>query len=715
MTRRQLWIALAGLALASVGPALAAERESRALLPVPAAIEWRDGGRLVVGEGFSVAVQGPADARLDAAVRRMLERLAGRTAFELPPARRVPPEAATLVVSVRQAGPGLPALGDDESYTLEVGERQAVLEAPLAVGALRGLETFLQLLEGDSHGWSLPASRVQDRPRFPWRGLLLDVCRHWIPPDVARRQIDAMAAVKLNVLHLHLTEDQGFRIESRRYPKLHERGSDGLYYTQAQIRDLVAYAAARGIRVVPEFDMPGHVTSWLVGHPELGSAPGPYAIERKWGIFDPAFDPTREETYAFLDRFLGEMAGLFPDAYMHIGGDENNGKQWNANPAIRAFMQKRGIADAHALQAYFNGRLARILAKHGKRMMGWDEILHEDLPKGTLVHSWRGPRYLAEAARRGHPGILSWGYYLDLMHSTARHYAVDPLPPDSGLTPEQAKRVLGGEACMWAEWVSPETIDSRIWPRLAAIAERLWSPPEVRDVRDLRRRMGVASVRLEELELTHETGPGAMLRRLAGTRDTGALETLAALLEPVEDYHRGRLFKATRERPGTQQLPLTRLVDAVRPESEVALRLEDAVADLLDSAPRLTASREQLRATFAAWREARPGLEWLIDASPTLHEARPFAADLERLATIGLDALAWLASSRQAPEAWRAEALQGIEEASRPKGELELAVIPSLRQLVVAAAASHRARGEGAEGFRAWVIEEARPPAPGRR
>jgi hexosaminidase len=668
-----------------------------------------------LNESLSVVVQGPADARLEAAIRRTLDRLAGRTAFEMQPTRRVTPEAATLVVSVRQAGPQVPALGDDESYTLDVGERQAVLSAPLTAGALRGLETFLQLLEGDAQGWYVPAVRIEDRPRFPWRGLLLDVCRHWIPPEVVKRQIDGMAAVKLNVLHLHLTEDQGFRIESRRYPKLHEQGSDGLYYTQQQIRDLVAYAAARGIRVVPEFDMPGHVTSWLVGHPELGSAPGPYAIEREWGIFDPTLDPTREQTYAFLDRFLSEMAALFPDAYMHIGGDENNGKQWNANPAIRAFMAKRGLADAHALQAYFNGRLARILAKHGKRMAGWDEVLHEDLPKETLVHSWRGPRFLADAARRGHPGILSWGYYLDLMHSTARHYAVDPLPPDVGLTPEEAARVLGGEACMWAEWVSPETIDSRIWPRLSAIAERLWSPQDVRDVQDLRRRMGVTSVRLEELGLTHEQGPGMLLRRLAGTREIGPLEALAALLEPVEDYHRGRLYKATRERPATQQLPLTRLVDAVHPESETGLRLEEAVADLLGSAPRFAASREQLRATFLAWRDARPDLEWLIDRSPALHEARPLASDLERLATTGLEALAWLASSRQAPEAWRSDAQARIDDAAKPKAELELAITPALRQLVIAAAASDRARGMGAAGFREWVIEEARPPAPTRR
>jgi len=677
-------------------------------------VEWRD-GRLAVDAQFSVALLGPEDRRISGARLRLLERLAARTAFELLPARAVAPETASLLVRVREAGPALPALGDDESYRLEVGPTQAVIEAPRALGVLRGMETLLQLVEGDREGWFLPAVRIEDRPRFPWRGLLLDVCRHWMPPEVVKRQLDGMAAVKLNVLHLHLTEDQGFRIESRRHPKLQELGSDGLYYTAAQARELIAYAAERGIRVVPEFDMPGHATSWLVGYPELASAPGPYEIERRWGIFDPTLDPTRETTYAFLDGFIGEMAALFPDAYLHIGGDENNGKQWNANPAIRAFMERRGLADTHALQAYFNGRLARILARHGKRMVGWDEILHDDLPRQALIQSWRGPGFLAEAARRGHPGILSWGYYLDLMHSTERHYAVDPLPEGSDLTPEQAARVLGGEACMWSEWVGPETIDSRIWPRLGAIAERLWSPAGTRDVADLRRRLGLESVRLEDLGLTHELGPARLLRRLAGAGAPASLQLLAAVLEPVEDYNRGRLFEAVRGRRATQRLPLTRLVDAVRPESEAALKLGDGVTELLLDAPRFLAARATLREAFAAWRDARPGIERLIDRNPTLEEARPLATSLESLGATGLDALGYLAAGVEAPESWRSQALVRIDAAAVPHGELELAVVPALRELVVAAASLGRAGQLDAQGFRAWVAEQARPAPQPRR
>ena len=203
---------------------------------------------------------------------------------------------------------------------------------------MRGLETFLQLVQITSDGFAVPAIAIQDKPRFPWRGLMIDVGRHFIPLEVLKRNLDGMAAVKMNVFHWHLSENQGFRVESKRFPKLQEMGSDGLYYTQDQVRDLIAYARDRGIRVVPEFDMPGHSTAWFVGYPELASAPGPYQIERKWGVFDPAMDPTQERTYKFLDEFIGEMAKLFPDQFFHIGGDEVNGKQWDANPKIQAFM-----------------------------------------------------------------------------------------------------------------------------------------------------------------------------------------------------------------------------------------------------------------------------------------------------------------------------------------------------------------------------------------
>jgi len=222
--------------------------------------------------------------------------------------------------------------------------------------------------------------------------------------------------------------------------------------------------------------MPGHSGTWLIGYPELGSAPGPYSIIHTFGVYDPALDPTKEIVYTFIDRLVGEMAGLFPDAYFHIGGDEVNGRQWKANAGIQAFIREKGLGNEAGLQTYFNQRVLQIVKKHGKRMMGWDEILHKDLPKDIVVESWQNHESLATAAARGYQGLLSFGYYLDHLKLAGEYYAVDPFGgPGAALTAEQRKNVLGGEACMWTEFISPETIDSRMWPKSAAVAERLWS------------------------------------------------------------------------------------------------------------------------------------------------------------------------------------------------------------------------------------------------
>ena len=303
------------------------------LMPVPAVV--RPGaGRVAIDAHANVAATGVTDDRLRAAIGRAIVRLQGRTGFVLARELASDPSTATLVVRCETAGLAMPALGEDESYTL-TADHQVTLAAHTIAGALRGLETFLQLLSGDRDGFFIPAVSIDDRPRFPWRGLLIDVARHFEPVNVIERELDAMAAVKLNVLHWHLTDDQGFRVEIRKYPKLQELGSDGQFYTQEELREVVEYARMRAIRVVPEFDMPGHVMAWLVGYPELASAPGPFTLPHKAGVFDGVFDPTRSETYKFIDNFVGEISKIFPDAYWHVGGDENNGKAWKASPKIQ--------------------------------------------------------------------------------------------------------------------------------------------------------------------------------------------------------------------------------------------------------------------------------------------------------------------------------------------------------------------------------------------
>jgi hexosaminidase len=648
------------------------------LMPVPLSLRFQP-GRLSFNSSFRVAVNGYSDARLQGAVERALKRLGGRTGYELQRGLTTDSATAGLVIQCQGAGQAIPSVNEDESYTLEVSDRRAVLRAPTVVGVLRGLETFLQLLDGDRTGYYFPLAQIQDKPRFPWRGLLIDVCRHWQPMEVIKRNLDGMAAVKLNVLHLHLTENQGFRIESRKYPKLQQLGSDGLYYTQDEIREIIAYARDRGIRVIPEFDIPGHSTSWFVGYPELASAPGPYEIERKYGVFDPSMDPTREETYKFLDRFLGEMAALFPDAYMHIGGDEVTGKHWRLNPQIQAFMQKKGLKDKQALQAYFNQRVLKILQKYGKKMVGWDEILHTDLPKDIVVQSWRGQKSLAEGAKNGYTGMLSNGYYLDHLRTAAQHYLVDPVRADSGLTDEEAARILGGEACMWGEYISQENIDSRIWPRMAAIAERFWSPRTVTDVADMYRRLAFISVELEELGLTHETYRDKMLRRMAGSQEIESLRTLVSVIEPLKGLGREKI------RPITQQTPLTRLVDVAGADSRAARELALMINELLEDAPRFRRDRDGIQNMLNEWRKVHPAIYALADKAPIMREAEPLARDLSELSAAALEALAYLSEGVTPPDQWRDEKLALIERISKPQSEVEFAILPSIKLLVTAA------------------------------
>ncbi len=651
------------------------------LMPVPASVRIQP-GRLPIEKTFAVGVTKHRDARLLRGVERDLVRLTARTGVEF--AHEIKKDAASAALLIEVAGPGeaVQSIAEDESYLLSVSAQQARLKAATVVGALRGLETLLQLVARDASGAYLPLADIADKPRFAWRGLLIDVCRHWQPVEVVKRNLDAMAAVKLNVLHWHLSEDQGFRIESRRYPKLHESGSDGLYYMQAQVREIVAYARDRGIRVVPEFDMPGHSTSWFVGDARLATAPGPYAIIREFGVLEATFDPTREEVYRFLDGFIGEMAALFPDPYWHIGGDEVNNKQWDASKAVAAFKKRRGLKDNAALQAYFNQRLSRILSKHGKRMVGWDEIFHSDLPKETVVQSWRGAKSLGESAKQGYNGILSAGYYLDGMQTAAFHYAVDPLPAATDLDAAQAARVLGGEVCMWGELITPENIDSRIWPRSAAIAERLWSPRSVADVEDMYRRLDAVSLQLEELGVTHLSGPDAMLRRLAGSDEIEPLRALLRLVEPLS------LGQRQRARRATQLTSLTSLGDIASPDALARREIAALVTAFLRDPAREQSSRQALAREFQRWQELGITLSRLAASSPQLQDVEGVAADLSELGAAGQEALTLLSEGKTPSNEWTAGTRALLDRAAAPKGLLRLAIVPPLRQLIAAAGGS---------------------------
>ena len=683
------------------------------VMPLPATVQIR-AGELKLDGSFAVAIHGHTDARLEAAILRLQRRLEGRTGIVLPLGIAPSGTPAVLTVAVKARGEQYPKFGEDESYALEITGDHASLSSETVVGAMRGMETLLQLVSGDPDGYYFPLVTIQDKPRFPWRGLMIDVGRHFQPVDVIKRNIDGLAAVKMNVFHWHLSEDQGFRIESKRYPKLQELGSGGLYYTQEQVRDVIAYTADRGVRVIPEFDMPGHTSAWMVGYPELASAPGPYEIQIQWGIFDPTMDPTREETYQFLDGFIGEMAALFPDEYFHIGGDENNGKQWQANPQIQEFMRAHGYHTTAELQTYFNQRVLQIVQKYGKKIVGWDEILTPDLPKDAVVQSWHGYTSLDHAASEGYGAIWSTDYYLDHMGPAAYYYLSDPLPADSKLTAEQASHIVGGEVCAWGEFLSPENIDSRIWPRTAAAAERFWSPREVTNVADMYRRLDAVSVWLEQDGTLHLSSMDKMLRQVSGTAELGPLGVLGKIASPEGVGVREQLNRSGT--PSTQLIPLVHLTDAVVPDPPYRRQFAELVDQLLEDAPKFTASFEELTRTFQQWRGMGPGFAAMATAAPLLQNASSRVLQLQKLGSAGLEALNYLHSGATPPAEWRAAQLALISQSETPDASLlKLPWMGSYRALILATKEVGELKNTDTREWKRKIMEEAARQEPAQK
>ena len=653
------------------------------LMPQPASVK-SGSGALRIDANFTIAFTGHTEPRLERARERFLIQLHRQTGLLFAkPANNT--SQATLAVHADHASKEIQELGEDESYSLEVTPTGAKLNAVNPLGVLRGLQTFLQLVEITSDGFAAPAVTIQDQPRFPWRGLMIDVSRHFIPLDVLKRNLDGMEAVKMNVFHWHLSENQGFRVESKKFPKLYELGSDGLYYTQEEIRDFISYARDRGIRVVPEFDMPGHSTAWFVGYPELASGAGPYSIERKWGIFDPAMDPTNEDTYRFLDELIAEMTKLFPDNYFHIGGDEVNGKEWDANAKIQQFKKSHKLKTNEDLQAYFSQRVQKIVTKHGKSVVGWDEVFIPGVPRDIVIQSWRGPQSLAEAAEQGYRGILSNGYYLDLGWSAARHYAVDPTSgPAASLSDDQKKLILGGESCMWSEYVDPENIDSRIWPRNAAIAERFWSPQTVSDSAYMYSRLDVQSARLEWLGLAQRTAYRKMLQRIAGPatpEEFAALRILADVVEPVKDYTR----EQTAPVEPTSQVPLNRIVDAVPLESDAGRHFSELVEKFLASSCRDAALANELRQKLMHWSQNDAVFASLAQRSFLASEAAATSRDLSAVGTAGLRALDAIATGKPLASDQQSQLGSVFAEAARPKAQLIVVPAAAVKKLLDAA------------------------------
>jgi hexosaminidase len=693
------------------------------LMPLPAHYNVVD-ERFHINASFNIEINGNADTSIYKEASRFFQRLSERTgiffkSWVVTSKNKI--SSKGLLITIKSKGDIV--LGMDESYQLNIGQKQITIAANETVGAIRALETLLQLITSDNNGYYFKGITIRDEPRFPWRGLLISQPYHFMPMDVIKRTIDAMAVVKMNVLHFYISDDQGYRLESKVYPRLHQVASDGLYFTHEQVREMVEYAFQRGIRIVPEIDVPGHSTAMIYAYPHLASVERDYALQDHWGVFDPTLDPTKASTYTFLDSLLTEVASLFPDQYFHIGGDENTGRDWKRNPAIQTFMKENGFKSTLALQNYFNRKIQAILQRNGKIAIGWDEVLMKevnakeakqyfldgqynklietDVPKDMVIQSWRGMEALLSSAKNGYKSILSKGYYIDLVQPASYHYLTDPIPfrnevivPDSEanfdrfesdivkkiqqgeklLTPEEEKLILGGEATMWTEHVSAETFDSRVWPRTAAIAERLWSPATIRNVDDMYRRMDIISIYLESLGLTHLKNRDMMLRRLLGKHDVSSFSNLIQYIEPVQGYRRNRADNFTRFSP------YSLMADIAVPDQKAVRVVSCQLADsnLLHDSNLLN----NIEALFLKWQYDARQVKQDAEKIPALHDFIEHAHSLEELSLIGLDAIHHFKSKNPEIKFWSQLTLAKLKEAQKEVGFCELKIVGPIKQFI---------------------------------
>lgn len=682
------------LLLAGLTSSAQIQKEQLNLMPWPQSVVLNE-GNFALTKNFKVNITGNPNPRIFGGVTRFLRRLDGRTGifFEQGFIQKLN-EVPTAEVQINCTKSGKIGLYEDESYHLDIKQNKITINATSDLGALHALETLLQMLQNNSTSFYFPNTQISDFPRFTWRGLMIDAARHFQPVDVIKRNIDALAAMKMNVFHWHLVDDQGWRIEMKKHKKLIELASDGEYYTQEEIKNIVKYADERGILIVPEIDVPGHGSSILTAYPEIGSkvmtinggtqekniqgtAIATYGIERNAGIFSPTLDPSNPKTYQLLSEIFDEVCPLFPGSYFHIGGDENEGKDWDANPKIQEFKKKNKLATNHELQTYFTMQLVPMLKKHGKQLMGWEEILTKNMSKEAIIHSWRGPnegvapgQSLVDAVKKGYKTVLSNGYYIDLMYPVESHYLNDPMPKGADLSAEEKARILGGEATMWTELATPTTLDSRVWPRTAAIAERLWSAEDVKDVANMRKRLETVSFRLEELGLTHIRNRAVILRNIANNQNIKSLNEFSNVCEPLKGY--------TRNKGGTEYQmysPLTLFADACTPDAKDALAFDEAVTKYL--ANKTPENKTRITGFFNKWIAVNKGLIELSANAPLVQALLPLSKKLT-------DASQELLLVLDNKSTLKSEDLKNLIEQCNTKehADVELAVYNSLKKLI---------------------------------
>lgn len=462
--------------------------------------------------------------------------LAKATGFQLAVGQRGSPDSIQIKIDKKFS-----ALGD-EGYQLHVTQHQIEIDSFKRAGAFYGIQTVRQLMPTAIYRravvsgvrWQVPCLTVQDTPRFAWRGAHLDVARHFMPKEFVLKFIDLLALHKLNTLHWHLTDDQGWRIEIKKYPELTKVGAwrkdsmltyspptydgkpHGGFYTQDDIREVVAYAAKRFVTIVPEIEMPGHSLAAIASYPQLGNTGQRIDVPTSWGVVSDVYN-VNDSTIQFLQDVLTEVMDLFPSKFIHVGGDEVPKKQWHESAVVQSLMKSRGLKDEHELQSWFIHQMDDFLTLHGRRLIGWDEILEGGLAPGATVMSWRGEEGGISAAKSGHDVVMtpaSWTYLDSYQTRDREHephaiggylplkkvYGYEPIP--SGLTTEEARHVLGGQGQLWTEYIpTPKHLEYMAFPRLCALSEVFWSPKELRNYPDFLERLQVHEERLKILDV----------------------------------------------------------------------------------------------------------------------------------------------------------------------------------------------------------------------
>ena len=527
-------------------PVVAAEPTGPAMIPLPQSIESRE-GVFPLGPDTGIA----ADAASIRTAQYLAERLRNSTGFKLRVSKSTDTAArkGQILLTTRDAKPTL----GSEGYQLAVTTDAVVLRGATQAGLFYGVQSLLQLLPPEAFSakpvagvnWKVPCVQIEDQPRFKWRGLLLDVARHFFTKEEVKQLLDAMASQKINTLHWHLTDDQGWRIEIKKYPQLTQIGAwrkdagfgldpkasttygpDGRYggyYTQADIREIVAYAGARHITIVPEIEMPGHASAALSAFPELSCTGGPYTPNVAGGVFAGVYCAGKDQTFEFLQNVLGEVIALFPGKDIHIGGDEVPKENWQKCARCQARIKQEGLKNEHELQSYFIRRIEKYINSQGRNLIGWSEIREGGLAQNAVVMDWIGGA--VEAASAGHDVIMTptgfcyLDYYQLTNHATepkaiggylplSKVYSFEPIP--ANLDPQYRPHILGGQGNLWSEYIPNfKHAEYMIFPRLCAIAEVTWSPQSARNWEDFTRRLETQFQRFDHSGVNYRKGtPG---------------------------------------------------------------------------------------------------------------------------------------------------------------------------------------------------------------